>query len=67
MEIIRIRLDELLKENHMTRYELSKLTGIRHQTLTGYYRNIVVRYDSHILLSICNALNCNIDDLIELR
>jgi putative transcriptional regulator len=54
-----------LNERGITRYELSKRTDIKFQTLDRYYKNLVVRYDSYILDRICAALECNISDIIE--
>lgn len=67
MAAIRIRLDELLNERHMTRYELGKRTGISYQTLTRYYKNKTSSYESDTLLKICTALDCGIEELIEIK
>ena len=67
MKAIRIRLDNLLRERDITRYELSKRTGIKFQTIDNYYKNKVSRYDSDILLKICTALDCTIDELIQIQ
>ena len=66
MSRIRICLDKLLPQKNITRYELSKRTGIRHQIIDNYYKNRVVRYDSALLLKMCIALDCTIDELIEI-
>ena len=66
--IIIIKLSEILKylkEKGITRYELSKRTEIKFQTIDRYYKNLVVRYDSYILDRICIALGCNISDILE--
>ena len=62
---VRIKLDTYLKSIKITRYELSKRTGIKYQTIDNYYKNKVSRYDSHILAQICTCLDCNIGDIIE--
>ena len=62
----RICLDKLLPQKNITRYELSKRTGIRYQIIDNYYKNRVVRYDSALLLKMCIALACTIDELIEI-
>lgn len=67
MSMIRIRLDETLKEESITRYELSKRSGISYQILDNYYKNKVKRYDSYLLLKMCTALNCDIDKIIEVK
>ena len=66
MSRIRICLDKLLPQKNITRYELSKRTGIRYQIIDNYYKNRVVRYDSALLLKMCIALDCTIDKLIEI-
>lgn len=63
--MVRLKIDKYLSERGITRYELSKRTDIKFQTLDRYYKNIVVRYDSYILDRICAALECNISDIIE--
>lgn len=67
MKTIRIRLDELLKQRNITRYELAKRSGIGYQTIDNYYKNRVTRYDSYTLLQICTALDCGIEELIEIK
>ena len=67
MASIKLTLDKKLNQENMTRYELSKLTGIQYHTLDGYFKNAVKRYDSEILLKICIALDCNIEDIIEIK
>ncbi|MCL1975498.1 MAG: helix-turn-helix transcriptional regulator [Firmicutes bacterium] len=61
---IRLRLDELLKEQGISRYELAKRTGITYPTIDSYYKNKALRYDTEVLLKICMALNCDIGELI---
>lgn len=63
--MIRICLDKALKIQNVSRYELSKRTGIQYQIIDNYYKNKVKRYDSYVLERICTALDCNINDIIE--
>lgn len=60
-------LDKYLDKKGITRYELSKRTGIIYHTIDSYYKNQVVRYDSYILSKICEALDCDISDIIEYK
>lgn len=62
--MISLTLDKYLEKTKITRYELSKRTGIRFQIIDNYFKNKVVRYDSDILNRICTALNCDISDII---
>ncbi|MBR2860499.1 MAG: helix-turn-helix transcriptional regulator [Clostridia bacterium] len=67
MIMIRITLDKTLEKLNITRYELSKRTGIQYQIIDNYYKNKVKRYDSYILERICMALDCKIEDIIEFK
>ena len=62
--MVRLTLDEQLEKCGITRYELSKRTGIVYHTIDSYYKNQVVRYDSYILNKFCEALDCEISDII---
>ncbi len=63
--MIRMTLDKALKERGMSRYRLSQLTGVQFQVIDKYYKNKIVRYDSYLLDKFCQALNCQIGDIIE--
>lgn len=65
--MIRLILDKYLDTHKISRYNLSKLTGIEYQIIDKYYKNKVVRYDSYLLDKICAALDCDISDLIEYK
>ena len=63
--MVRLTIDKYLAKCGITRYELSKRTEIKFQTIDRYYKNRVVRYDAYILDRICTALECSIEDIIE--
>lgn len=63
---VQLRLDKTLNNLGISRYELSKLTGVRYQIIDNYYKNKVVRYDGYVLSRICNALKCEISDILEI-
>lgn len=65
--MIKLTLDKALSTSKITRYELSKRTGIQYQIIDKYYKNNVKRYDSYILERICYALDCKIGDIIEFK
>ena len=64
--MIRICLDKTLSQRNISRYELSKRTGIQYQIIDNYYKNKVKRYDSYVLERVCSALDCEISDIIEI-
>lgn len=66
MEVVMVKLtlDKFLDEKNVTRYRLSKLTGIEFQTIDRYYKNTIIRYDSYVLSKICEALGCEIKDIL---
>ncbi len=65
--MIQLKLDEILAKSNISRYELAKRTGIQYHIIDKYYKNKVKRYDSYVLERICQALNCQIADIIEYR
>ena len=65
--MIKLKLDKTLSEMNISRYELAKRTGIQYQIIDKYYKNNVKRYDSYILDRVCEALNCDISDIIEYK
>lgn len=65
--MIKLTIDKYLDSHNITRYELSKRTGIRFQIIDNYYKNKVVHYDSYVLDKMCAALDCDISELIEYK
>ena len=65
--MIRLTIDKYLDNHGITRYELAKRTGIRFQIIDNYYKNKIVRYDSFVLDRICEALGCDVSELIEYK
>ncbi len=63
--MVKLKLDKLIDSLNMSRYELSKISGVQYQIVDSYYKNKVVRYDCYVLDRICKALDCDITDLIE--
>ncbi len=63
--MIKLTLDKALSKSGITRYELAKRTKTQFQIIDKYYKNKVVRYDSDLLNRMCEALNCDISDLIK--
>ena len=65
--MIKLTLDKYIDSRGITRYELSKRTGIRFQIVDNYYKNKVIRYDSYVLDKFCDALGCTVGDIVEYK
>ena len=63
--MVKLILDKALQERGVSRYELAKRTGTVYHIIDSYYKNKVTRYDSYLLNKICEALECDISDIIE--
>ena len=63
--MVKLILNSYLDQIGITRYQLSKATGIGYPIIDKYYKNAVTRYDSFILDRICTALHCDISNIIS--
>jgi len=62
--MIRILLSTRLGERRLTQAELSRMTGIRPNTISELYHEIATRVNLEHLDLICEALDCELTDLI---
>ena len=62
---IKINLLNVLNQRNITRYRLSKITGIRYDTICNYCSNNVTLLNKEYLKIFCEVLNCNINDIME--
>ncbi|URZ06803.1 helix-turn-helix domain-containing protein [Clostridium felsineum] len=63
--MIKFILDKTLDSMELTRYWLSKKTGIDNNTLGKIYNNTAKQIKLETLEKICVSLNCNLSDIIE--
>lgn len=63
--MIRIYLSRLLGERRWTQADLARKTGIRAATINEYYNEFVERVKLEHLDKICEALGCELGDLIQ--
>lgn len=63
--MVRIYLSRLLGEKKWTQKKLADITGIRPSTINEWYHEIIPRLNVEHIDKICEALNCNITDLLE--
>lgn len=62
---IKFKLLDVLKANNITRYKLSKMTGIRYDTICNYCSGKVSLLNKECLKIFCSVLNCQVSDIIE--
>jgi len=63
--MIRVNLAVLLAKKKMRVADLSRITGIRYNTLSDLYHEFALRISFEHLDLICKALDCTVGDLIE--
>lgn len=62
--MIKVLLSSRLGDKRLTQADLARLTGIRPSTINELYHEISERVSLEHLDLICEALNCNLDELI---
>ena len=63
--MVRILLSRKLGELRWTQADLARATGIRPSTINDLYHDIAERVNLDHLDLICEALDCELSDLIE--
>jgi putative transcriptional regulator len=66
MKVI-IKLNSLLEDKGYSHRELARLTGIRHPSISEMCNNTTKRIPLDNLAKICEVLNCEITDILELQ
>ena len=62
---IRIKLDELIKKNNISKNKLSHRAEMQRPQINNYSNNTIARLDIDVLARICTVLDCKISDLLE--
>ena len=65
--IIKVQIDEVLKEHERSFYWLSKQTGISHTTLWRLKKGKALGINFATLEKICQALECEPGDILKLE
>jgi putative transcriptional regulator len=63
--MIRINLSAILGKKRMSQAELSQATGIRPNTINDIYHELAISVKLEHLDLICEALDCELSELIE--
>ena len=64
MAMIRILLSARLGERRLNQAELARMTGIRPSTINDLYHELADRVSLDHLDLICEALNCDLSDIM---
>lgn len=59
------KLKNVMDEKKMSKNHLCKLTGLRFETVQGYYKGNISRVDLYVLSLLCKTLDCQVEDLIQ--
>ncbi len=62
---IKIKLDELLKKEGISKNKLSHRAKMQRTQINQYCNNDITRLDTAVLARICTVLDCKIEDLLE--
>lgn len=62
-----IKLDSLLQEKGISHRELARMTDIRHPSISEMCNNETKRLPLDNLAKICEVLECDITDILELK
>ncbi len=61
------KLAKLMDQKGCSKNRLCVETGLRFETIQGYYNGAISRVDLHILPLLCETLKCNVQDIIEYK
>lgn len=64
---MKVILKETLEKQGKSQYWLAKETGIAQSTLSNLCSNKTSKIDFLVLQKICNALDCDITDIISVK
>lgn len=65
---VEIKLRSIMDKKHISIYQMSKLTSLKHSTVKSYYNNCpITRVDLDVLSKLCYVLDCKIEDILEYK
>lgn len=67
MKYLHLRLPELLDEKGISRTRLCRDLDLQRTNLNRYYRDNFQRIDANLMVRLCEYLECDIADLLEIR
>lgn len=62
-----IKINELLIEKNMSKNQLEEKSNLQRTQLNSYANNKVKRIDLDVLARLCDALDVNVEDILEYK
>lgn len=63
--IYHVNFKHIMKEKNLSQNILSKITNLSINTIRAYYHGHIKRVDLDVISRICEALECNIQDILK--
>lgn len=67
MKYLHLRIMELLEERNISKTRICKDLDFQRGNFNRYCRDEFQRIDSNLIVKLCEYLECDISDLLELR
>lgn len=67
MKYLHLKLPEILTERGISRAKLCRDLNLQRTNVNRYYRDQFQRIDSDLIVRLCEYLDCDIADLLELK
>ncbi len=67
MKYLHIRIIELLEERKISKTKICKDLDLQRGKFNRYCKDNFQRIDANLILKLCDYLNCEIADLLEIR
>lgn len=67
MKYLHLKLPEILTEKGISRSKLCRDLNLQRTNVNRYYRDQFQRIDSDLIVRLCEYLDCDIGDLLELK
>ena len=64
---LHMRLPELLEERGISRTRLCKDLDLQRTNVNKYYRDEFQRVDAKLVIKLCDYLQCDLSDLLEIK
>ncbi len=65
VKTITFKLKNVMEKKGYSKNRLCVETGLRFETIQGYYKGTISRIDLYVISQLCRVLQCQIHDIIE--